>query len=201
MEVIIISLPQKVRLEHFPVLATSDAAFKICFLVQERTLRMLFLALKPVNVWSSESRSDHFSGPVPVLLKSSQKAAHSGLCSLDAHGNVGEAAPTYTERVQIPSPAPLKMEDGGQEGDEGTPLLFLHPYPSLSSSWTSLTAPSPVSHVPSSSGSPAPLSCISWDLSPSSLSEGQRAPRRLRLSAVQLLIGRFFWKHQKFDVS
>lgn len=72
-----------------------------------------------------------------VALKSSEKAALSGLSSLDAHGNVGNAAPTDTqspECVQIPCPAPLKMEDGGQEGDAGTSLLFSHTFETFK--WT-----------------------------------------------------------------
>lgn len=117
-------------------------------------------------------------------------------CSL-WFGNVGKAAPTYTESPErVQNPAPLKMEDGGQEGDAGTSLLFSHTYPSLSSSGTpdvphcsvpSLTHPlqlrfsgdlrATLSFILAAMA--APLSCISWDWSPSSLSEGQRAPPRL----------------------
>lgn len=70
MEVVMISPPQKVGLEHFAALATSDAVFKNLFSGSGTSPQgaFFFLALKSVNVWRSESHCAHFSGPVPCLV-------------------------------------------------------------------------------------------------------------------------------------
>lgn len=85
-EVIIILLPQNVRLEHFPVLAASDAVFKIWFSGSRTSPQDAFLlALKSVNVWRSEYHFAHFSGPVPCLVQTHCSRAQKSLrksCSL-----------------------------------------------------------------------------------------------------------------------